>query len=124
MEINWTPITEEYPPLNEDVIFCCQIDDAFTLADKGRYRGFKTFDDTLVMEAEGDWSPCSHWMPMIPTPDSMTTNKIMRESPEMRERGVQRLLAAIDAAILNKQLNPRSQIADARLDLGGVMDDN
>lgn len=43
-------------------------------------------------------------------------------SPAMRERGVQRLLAAIDLAIAQRDLNPRSIIADARLDLGGIMD--
>ena len=45
-------------------------------------------------------------------------------SPTMRERGVQRLLAAIDLAIAQRHLNQRSIIADARLDLGGIMDIN
>lgn len=69
MEIKWTPITEAYPPLGEDVLFCCLIDDAFTRVDKGRYKGFKTFDDALVMEADDEWSPCSHWMQLPPPPE-------------------------------------------------------
>jgi len=75
MEIKWTTIAEEYPPLGEDVWFCCRIDDAFTRVDKGRYKGNKTFGDALVMEAADDWSPCSHWMQLPPTPDLMTTAK-------------------------------------------------
>lgn len=47
-----------------------------------------------------------------------------RLAPAVRERAVKRLLAAIDLAIHQKHLNPRSIIADARLDLGGIMDIN
>lgn len=45
-------------------------------------------------------------------------------SPAMRERGIRRLLAAIDLAIHQGNLNSRSVIADARLDLGGIMEIN
>ena len=45
-------------------------------------------------------------------------------SPAMRERSVKRLLAAIDLAIAQRHLNPRSIIADARLDLGDIMNIN
>jgi len=53
-----------------------------------------------------------------------TSGSFAALSPAMRERGVQRLLAAIDFAIAQGSLNPRSIIADARLDLGGIMDIN
>jgi len=53
-----------------------------------------------------------------------TSESLAALSPTMRERGVQRLLAAIDFAIAKRSLNPRSIIADARLDLGGIMDIN
>jgi len=79
MEIKWTPITEAYPPLGEDVLFCCLIDDAFTRVDKGRYKGNKTRGNTLVMEADDDWSPCSHWMPMVLPPDLMTVSSLIQD---------------------------------------------
>lgn len=53
-----------------------------------------------------------------------TSASFAATSPSMRERGVQRLLAAIDLAIAQRHLNPRSIIADARLDLGGIMNIN
>jgi len=79
MEIKWTTIAEEYPPLGEEVQFCCLIDDAFTRVDKGRYKGLKTEGGTVVMETDDDWSPCSHWMPMIPTPDLMTVSSLIQD---------------------------------------------
>jgi len=75
MEIKWTPITEEYPLMDTEVFFCCKIDSLFTRINKGRYQGLKTEGGTAVMETDDDWSPCSHWMPMFPTPDLMPTPK-------------------------------------------------
>lgn len=44
--------------------------------------------------------------------------------PSMREQSLKRLLAAIDIAIAQNHLNPRSVIGLARTELGGIMSIN
>jgi len=68
--MEWTSINDELPPLKEDVLFCCQIDDTFTFISIGQYCGHKTEGNAVVMDANDsdDWEPCSHWMPLPKQP--------------------------------------------------------
>lgn len=78
--MNWIPITERLPEHGQDVLFCCLIDDEFTRVECGRYNGNKTAGDAIAVDvdvdcATGEWSPCSHWMP-LPEPPSIDEQNV------------------------------------------------
>lgn len=71
--MTWIPITEQLPPIDEPVLFCCLTDVGFTDVDRGWYEKNWTDDESaLVMRISydvNDWSPCSHWMPLPKPPE-------------------------------------------------------
>ena len=84
--MRWTPITEQLPPIDKEVLFCCQIDDIFTGVSLGTYAGKWTDSpNAIVMEVTGiadDWSPCSHWMPLPLTPDQLASATLSESTKE------------------------------------------
>mgnify|MGYP003658934643 CR=1 FL=1 len=67
---NWISIREQLPPIDRQVLFCCEIDGDFTEVDLGQFDGHWTASKNAVaMELDGDdWAPCSHWMEIPKTP--------------------------------------------------------
>jgi hypothetical protein len=76
--IHWISIDEQIPEQGEEVLYCCLIDDGsgqayFTDVRLGFYDGHKTKGDAIVMDSyeseDGDWYPCTHWMPLPQPPE-------------------------------------------------------
>lgn len=64
----WIPITRQLPPEGERVLF--YLDDPLTEVSLGWWEGKWTHGKAIAMEygdADGDWFPCSHWMPLPAT---------------------------------------------------------
>jgi hypothetical protein len=66
----WIPIESQLPPLNEKVLACC------APTSSGPYvcwwEGRRTVGTALAMEYgedDGDFLPCTHWMPIPQIPE-------------------------------------------------------
>jgi len=72
--MDWIRITERLPTIEEDVLFCAEIDGVFGDIHLGWYEGSKTAGDSIAMETvpgdPGWWFPCTHWMPLPEKPKS------------------------------------------------------
>jgi hypothetical protein len=61
----WISIDDELPKQGERVLF--YLDDPLTEVSLGWWEGKWTHGKAIVMEYgddDGDWLPCSHWMPL------------------------------------------------------------
>jgi hypothetical protein len=69
----WYSIADKLPNIDEEVLFCCYIEDNGGFGDvhMGWWEGRKTAGESIVMETVPDdeswWFPCTHWM-HIPEP--------------------------------------------------------
>jgi hypothetical protein len=72
-EPDWIPVTERLPPHDETVLYTCDLgpNEGFTDVESGRWEGERNDTGLPAMRPvwgdEGDWEPCSHWMP-LPAP--------------------------------------------------------
>jgi hypothetical protein len=71
-ERQWVPVGERLPPNDAEVLFTCEIDGSFIGVYMGTSAGrMNDIGSAVVMnqENDGDWMPCTHWMPLPPGPE-------------------------------------------------------
>lgn len=69
---NWRSFQDELPEIGVTVVFVCETDGNWSGPDLGKYTGMKTEGDAIAMDYwdADDWLPCTHWLPLPPTPSS------------------------------------------------------
>jgi hypothetical protein len=71
----WIDIADKTPEIGVLVLFICDCGlDGWTDAETGRWTGQKTAGNAIVMDYgdDPDWYPCTHWLPIPPSPNSRT----------------------------------------------------
>jgi hypothetical protein len=71
-ERRWVPVEERLPPTDAEVLFTCEIEGSFIGVYMGTSAGrMNDIGSAVIMDldGDGDWVPCTHWMPLPPGPE-------------------------------------------------------
>ncbi len=86
MNGDWISVTERLPPHDEAVLYTCDLgpNEGFTDVESGWWEGERNDTGLPAMRPvwgdEGDWGPCSHWMPLpAPPTAAAAANDPVRE---------------------------------------------
>lgn len=83
--LRWIPISEQLPGIDDRVLF--YLDDPPTEVSLGWWAGKHTHGKAIAMEygdSDGDWLPCSHWMP-LPAPTAANDTQAGLRQPTLTD---------------------------------------